>query len=358
MNVITRLLHFQVLARTLAIFLLGNLILISWQIALTLEDIAAGKLDLDFLWQVTLLLLITDGGFILNICYLLTLLFLLAGLYTHNEIYIMKNLGIGDMGTLRILLVPSLFIVVLVGALEFYLAPKSATQIETIYSNKLASKFQDLDESSFDFGGSTSYRMQDGMLEIWKVGEHSVAHTRASFTPKLPVEGEPLHLPLRDGQVFVWADSGAFRQSEFEQAEIGLEQELKFNKDAETLDSMELLREEFGAEAGPQATPDPERREELYKRISIVFSSFLVLPLALVASRRGKRASSTACVIGGLSVYFVYLVLMVVAIGILGNGGSSWFLWTAHLGGLAVAFFALLLPDLRGRGGLSVEAES
>ncbi|MBE8182092.1 MAG: LptF/LptG family permease [Candidatus Portiera sp.] len=366
MKILPQNLQRQLLLRTLGIFLLGNLILLTNQLFLTFSEILYEDLPLRFLWSISLLFLIFKSGFLLNSCYLLALLFFMAGLYEKNEIYIMKNMGIGEGKLFAWLALPSVFMSLLVGALVFYFSPISIAEINRIYSNGLTHQFQDIQEGSFDFSDSNSFRVQNDNLEIW-----SIYPDRTSYSiGKLDQDNQPywdsgeFKIPLNDGRSLNWVDDGSVVDTKFAKAELSLYYANKFTSTVQSSSTWSLLKEELsranigsskGSSKGASKRANIETREgivrrvEIYERMAIFISSLLMLPLALVASRRQVRARSAKNVFAGLLAYFGYLILMFAAIGTIRSGGSPVYFWGVNIGSFVILLSMLIMPNLTHR---------
>lgn len=347
MKILPQTLQRQLLIRTLGIFLLGNLMLLTNQLFLTFGEILYGDLPLRFLWNISLLFLIFKSGFLLSSCYLLALLFFIAGLYDKNEIYIMKNMGIGEGRLFAWLSLPSGFMSLIVGALVFYFSPISIAEIDRISSNGLVHQFQDIQEGSFDFSAGNSFRVKNDNLEIWSIYPEGTLYSIGELDKqnKPYWDSGQFKIPLNDGRTLDWLEDGAVVDTKFASAELGLHYANQMISSVQSSSSLELLKEELNA--GNRVTKQGiKRRVEIYERMAVFISSLLMLPLALVASRRQVRSRSARNVFSGLLAYFAYLILIFSCIGVIRGGGSAGYFWAVNLGSLSCLLSILLIPSL------------
>lgn len=345
MKILPQLLQRQVLVRTLGIFFLGNLMLLTNQLFLTFNEILSGDLPLRFLWNTSMLFLIFKSGFLLTSCYLLALLFFMANLYDKNEIYIMKNMGIGEGSLFAWLSLPSLFVAAMVGALVFYLSPISIAAIDRIYANGLVHQFQDIQEGNFDFSDSNSFRVRDDNLEVWSI----YADRTTYAVGKLDEDKRPhwdagrFNIPINQGRLLNWAEDGSVVDTKFTSAEIGLNYVKQLTSSVQSSSSWELIHDELSA-TNRNTKDGIRRRVEIYERTAIFISSLLVLPLVLVSSRRQVRSKAAKNVFLGLLVYFGYLILIFSSIGSIRGGGTALYFWLINAGSVITLLSMLLSP--------------
>ncbi len=345
MKILPQFLHKQVLIRTLGIFLLGNMMLFTNQLLLTFGEILDGDLSLIFLWNISMLFLIFKSGFLLSSCYLLALLFFMAKLYEKNEIYIMKNIGIGEGKLFFWLSLPSAFISLIVGVLVFYFAPISTAEIDKIYSNGLSHKFQNLGEGDFDFSDSYSFRITDNNLEIWSIHPEQTLYNTGKLDEDNPPHWEAgsFKIPLNAGRSLSWSDDGSVVETNFATADINLYSDSRARRlisSVQSAPSLDLLQEEL-SRSNRDTKEGIRRRVEFYERLVVFISSLFMLPLALAVSRRKARSGASRNVFLGLLMYFGYLVLIFSSVGIIRNGGSAWAFWISNL-----AFITAIIASL------------
>lgn len=317
------------------------------QLTLTLQDIVNGQVSLNLLWNIVSLFLIYQSGFLLNTCYLLALLFFLASIYSNNEIYVMKNLGIGDGKLFAWLSVPAIFIATIIASLVFYLAPISRAQIQEIYGNQFIYKFENLQEGKTEFIDGNSFSVKDNKLEILSVEHDASYYTIGGLDPinKPYWSNGFVKVPLFGGKSLIWSDQGDVTITYFDVSEVNIRLDQKTANSYKSLPTAELLQREL---RGYDRTnrEDIKLRVELYERMAIFITSLFILPLALVASRRQARSTPAMNIFRGLLTYFVYLILIVVTVDIIRSGGSVAPFWLLHLVFNGTIIAMLVVPEL------------
>ena len=347
MNILMQFLHIRVMSRTLAIFALGCLILLTIQLYTALHDIVNGKLSLDLLWQIVSLFIIHQSGFLLNICYLLALLFLLAGLYSNNEIYIIKNLGIGDGKLFAWLLIPSGVVCLSVGVAVFYLAPVSMGQIDRIYSTNAIYSIESLGDGARESSEDTSLRLIDNLLEIWHIKDGRSFYSYGKFdgNNRPAWEDGSVKVPLTDGKVLSWEEENSFSETSFSSLEFYLNIDTPRSYEFKSVPTLQLIESELeGFNLGN--SEELRLRVELYERLAIFIASLFILPWALVATRQQTRKSTGMNVFRGMLGFIFYMILQVIGIDIIRNGGSASYFWSITILLYSIIFILIAAPGL------------
>lgn len=336
MSILCQFLQINVITRTLSIFLLVNLILLGTQLTLTLEDISKGVLELNYLWGVIPLALISQSGFLLGVCYFFSLLSILASLYSNNEIYAIRNLGINEARLFIWLIAPSLLVAVAIGITVFYLKPISISQIENIYSTQLLRQINELKLGQESFFGNTAFKVQEGKLDIWRV-EHSKTYYNRAFIDEennVTIKESWVQIPLKDGRVISWQDDGSILTNDFSSAIYNIKSGFNLVNKAPAKPTKNLISGDFIDKA------------ELYQRIGIFLSPFTGLFLALLFSRCKPRSVHNANIFGGVVLYFFYFGLIILGLSIIKNSGSSFAFWLIQGLFNFTILFLLVLPKL------------
>ncbi len=336
MRILSQFLQIQALSRTLGVFLLGNMMLLGTQLTVTLRDISDGRLELNYLWGVISLALISQSGFLFGACYFLSLLFLLANLYNQNEIYAMCNIGVSDKRLFAWLSIPTGVVAAAVGVLVFSLTPLSVAQIDNIYSSQLLHKIDNLKDGSTEFIDNAAFRVRGKHLEIWRINKEVTEFKRGILDGEAKISSQDgrVYIPFLKGKIINWKDDNSVLQTDFSEAIFNVRLGFALSSPVQAKPTMQLY----------QGSPDD--RAELYQRIAMFLSSLTALPLAMVCSRRKMRSAKFISVFSGILLYFFYLILVISSIGIIRNGGDALFFWLIQ-GIFNTIIIALLLsPNL------------
>ncbi len=336
MRILSQFLQIQALSRTLGIFLLGNMMLLGTQLTITLRDISDGSLELNYLWGIMSLALISQSGFLFGACYFLSLLFLLANLYNQNEIYAMCNIGVSDKRLFAWLAIPSGVVAAAVGTLVFYLTPLSVAQIDNIYSTQLLHKINNLKDNSAEFIDNMAFRVRGEQLEIWRINDEGTEFKTGTLggETKISAQDGLVQIPFFSGKIINWRDDNSVLQSDFSAAIFNVRLGFVFSSPVQAKPTMQL------------AQGNPDDRAELYQRIAMFLSPLTALPLALLCSRRRVRSTKFTNIFSGILLYFIYLTLVISSISIIRNGGDSLFFWLIQGAFNAIIIALLFSPNL------------
>ena len=336
MKILSQFLQIQALSRTLGIFLLGNMMLLGTQLTVTLRDISDGKLELNYLWGVISLALISQSGFLFGACYFLSLLFLLANLYNQNEIYAMCNIGVSDKRLFAWLFIPTGFVAASVGILVFSLTPLSVAQIDNIYSSQLLHKIDNIQDGSTEFIDNIAFRVRGEHLEIWRINKEATEFKTGILGGETKISSQDglVQIPFSKGKIINWRDNDSVLQTDFSEAIFNIQLGFTLSSPVQAKPTMQLY----------QGSPDD--RAELYQRIAMFLSPFTALPLALLCSRRRVRSAKFINIFSGILLYFFYLILIISSIGIIRNGGDALFFWLIQGAFNAIIIALLFSPNL------------
>lgn len=317
MKILFHLIQFQLISRVVAIFLLAVIMIASGHLTGLLQETLQGKLLADAMLVSFLFAMVEQSGLLLAISYFLGLFFFLNQLYERNEMDIVFNFGVGERRLFLWLIPPTLLFSFITGLLVFYIAPFSETQLDNIYGSQITRKIEQLGPKETEFLADMALRTDGPYFQLLRVEGDTIEVVEGLLDGKPQIENSRVLLELKDGRLFHW-EGQDLGETEFSAAQFYIPYQLQ-------LSSL------------PSFTPLGD--SEFYKRLAILLSIPVSLPLALVCSRRRIRSSAFVNSFLSIIVYFCYLFAVIASIGLMRNDSAAVF-W------LIQGFFFFLLMVL------------
>ncbi len=322
MKILFHLIQFQLVSRVVAIYLLAIIMIASSHLTGLLQETLQGKLLADAMLVSFLFAIVEQSGLLLAISYFLGLFFFLNQLYERNEMDIVFNFGVGEGRLFLWLIPPTLLFSLITGLLVFYIAPFSETQLDNIYGSQIVHKIERLGPEETEFLGDMALRTHGSHFQLLRVEDDAIEVVEGLLDDKPQIEDSQVVLELKDGRLFQWQGQD-LGETEFSAAQFYVPYQLQLS----SFSPFSSLAE-----------------SEFYKRLAVLLSIPVSLPLALVCSRRRIRGSAFIGSFLSIIVYFCYLFAVIASIGLVRNDSAVVF-WLIQ--GL---FFVLLMVLLWGRG--------
>lgn len=302
-----------------------------------LQEVLDGSLLINAMFISLLLIIIEQSGLLLAISYFLSLLSTLSQLHTRNEMHIIFSLGVSESRLFFWLVLPTVLLSFVVGALVFYITPLSAFQLNHLYGTQVVHRMQRIDVNESEFSNNVAVRVNDRVFQLLRV-EDDLVETIEGRIAKVPeLSDSQVILSLERGFLLKWTMDESIR-TRFMEGKFHIPYRLRLVASVSAASTLSLWsggRREHG---------------ELYQRIAIFLSIPFSLPLALVATRRRVRAGMILRTFFGIFVYFLYLIGVIASIGLVRSSDNIipfWLIQASFFGVFIVSLFSSAVFPLR-----------